>query len=107
MGICYHVGTRVGVGKKSGKWFGCTTLFMADQYGNPVTETVFWESEEAYKASEAALCQGFLVNPENGETLGQAVPVVVTRDSTGKRLATLSMHDTVEPLDIRPLLSNT
>lgn len=104
MGICYHCGSKSGVGKKSGKWFGCTTLFMADQYGNPVTETVFWESEEAYKSSEAALCQGFLINPENGEVLGQAVPVHVTRDSTGKHLSSLVMHETVEPLDIRPLL---
>lgn len=107
MGICYHVGSRWGVSKRTGRWFGATTLFMADQYGNPITETVFWDSEEAFKASETATAQGFLINPENGKKLGQAVPVIVTRDSTGKKLATLIMHDSVEPLDIRPLLSST
>ena len=100
MSICYHVQSKQGIGKKSGKWFGCTTLFLLDQYGNPMTETVWWESKEAFEASDAQTAQSFMDDD------GSAVPVVIFRDASGKKLAQLSIHDTVEPLNLKPLLSS-
>lgn len=89
MTACFHLGSRCGTAKKSGNWFGCSTLLFRDQYGNWTTDVIFWESEDAWKQSEVEIAE-------------EGTPVYVTRDVSGKRLASLTIHDTFEPLNLPP-----
>ena len=100
MSICYYLGSRSGKAKKSGNWFGCTTILFCDQYNNPTTEVIFWESEEQFDSSDVMTAQEFYAS-------GEAVPIICNRAIDGKRLASLTVHDSVPSLDIRPLLGCT
>lgn len=87
MSVCYHLGSRCGTAKKSGKWFGCSTLLFRDQYGQWTTEVCFWVSAEAWKSSEV----------ENAE---EGTPVQVLRAVDGHNLAVLTIREDVDSLPL-------
>lgn len=89
MSVCYHLGSRSGIAKKSGNWFGVTILMFRDQYGAWTTEKCFWDSEEAWKSSEVELAE-------------EGTPVQVLRAVNGVKLAVLTIREDVEALNLPP-----
>lgn len=87
MSICYHLGSRSGTAKKSGKWFGCSTLLFRDQYGQWTTEVCFWDSKDAWDSSEVVLAE-------------EGSPVQVLRAVDGHKLAVLTIREDYPALDL-------
>lgn len=89
MSVCYHLQSRSGVSKKSGNWFGCTTMLFRDQYGNWTSDTVFWTSKDDWDASEVVLAE-------------EGTPIKILRSDDGHRIAVLNIREDVEPLSLAP-----
>ena len=87
MSVCFHLNSRCGTAKKSGNWFGCTTLLFRDQYGQWTTEVCFWESKDAWDSSEVEICE-------------EGTPVKVFRGADGHKLALLNIREDVDPLPL-------
>ena len=87
MSACYVLGSTSGIGKKSGKWFGMSVLLFKDQYGQWMTEKAWWESEEAFKASDYEICE-----------VGS--PVRILRDESGRKLAVMNLREDIPALEL-------
>ena len=87
MSVCYHLGSRCGTAKKSGNWFGCSTLLFRDQYGQWISDTVFWESQEAWESSEVVLAE-------------EGTAVKIYRSEDGRRLAALTIREDIPALPL-------
>ena len=83
--VCFHLQSRQGIAKKSGNWFGCSTLLFRDQYGNWTTDVVYWLDKESWDSSEVELCE-------------EGTPVKIFRSDNGRNLAVLTIREDIEPL---------
>lgn len=97
MSVAYHLHSRSGISKNSGRWYCATTLLYLNGYGTPTTEVVYWDSKDSADNSDLA----YAIDDSDNRHI--AHPVLVSRTADGRRLERLSILDDIPPLDLSPL----
>lgn len=88
MSVCYFLGAKSGVAKKTGKWFGMAIVLGHDQYGGPAINKYWFDSADSFKSACESVLPGYpvylAINPDDG------------------KITTFSLDDRFEPLEIAP-----